>query len=168
MTSTEHILEAGLEEYGIDTHFLAGAIDAISGCAQACTTCADLCLLEPEVAELRACIRLCLDTADIGRATSAVVARRGAAERAVLVEVLEACASAAEVCGAECDRHAHDHCRLCAELCRRCVSACRALANEATGSSQLATPVLDRPLHDEPDHAEPEHAEPEHAEKERA
>jgi hypothetical protein len=133
VTPIEQILDVGLGRYDVDTHLLAGAISAINDCVQACTTCADLCILDDEVADLRACIRVCLDTADIGRAVSAVVSRRGAADRAVLMEVLELCLTTAVRCEEECARHEQqDQCRMCAVVCRRCISACRALAHEAS------------------------------------
>ena len=94
-------------------------------CAQACTACADACLGEPDVADLRDCIRLDLDCADICAATGAIATRRGD-ERAIIA-ALEACAAICDLCGHECQLHAgrHQHCRICAEACRRCERACR-------------------------------------------
>jgi hypothetical protein len=104
VTPIEQILDVGLGRNDVDTHLLAGTVNAINDCVQACTTCADLGILDDEVADLRARIRVCLDTADIARAVSAVVSRRGAADRAVLMEVLEACVTTVVRCEEECAR----------------------------------------------------------------
>lgn len=108
---------------------LAACIEACFDCAQTCTACADACLGESHVQELTACIRLNLDCADICAATGRLVTRQTAVDRRLWRDQLQACITACEVCGAECQEHAamHDHCRLCAEACRTCVEACRDL-----------------------------------------
>ena len=42
--------------------------------------------------------------------------------------MLESCASVCDACADECERHDHDHCKLCAEMCRECARDCRAAA----------------------------------------
>ena len=103
-------------------------IDAAYECAQACTSCADACLAEEMVAELRQCIRLNLDCADVCSATATVASRMTGSNEEVVRKMLEACARACRLCGDECERHAskHEHCRICAESCRRCAKACQA------------------------------------------
>lgn len=103
-------------------------IDAGYECAQTCTSCADACLAEPMVDELRQCIRLNLDCAEVCVATATVANRRTGSNEAVIRQLLEVCATACRLCAEECDRHAskHDHCRICAESCRRCERACQA------------------------------------------
>jgi hypothetical protein len=85
VTSIEQLVDVGLGRYDMDTHLLAGAIESINNRVPACTTCADLCILADEAAALRACIRVCLDTADMGRAVGPIVSRRGATDTTVLV-----------------------------------------------------------------------------------
>ena len=78
------------------------------------------------VQQLRQCIRLDLDCADVCLATGALASRRTGSNQQVLRQMLEVCAAACRVCGEECGRHAghHEHCRVCAESCRRCEQAC--------------------------------------------
>jgi|TARA_A100001391_G_scaffold192940_1_gene167620 hypothetical protein len=79
------------------------------------------------VADLRQCIRLNLDCADICIATGAMSSRRTGANVEVLRATIQACAEACRVCAEECGRHAdqHEHCRICADSCRSCESACK-------------------------------------------
>lgn len=105
---------------------LAEAIEQALSCAQICRSCADACLAEDMVAELRQCIRLNLDCADICDAAARLAGRRTGANEALAAETLRLCARAASLCAAECERHArrHEHCRICAEACRACEAAC--------------------------------------------
>ena len=106
---------------------LLAAIDEAYACAQACTSCADACLAEEMVAQLRQCIRLNLDCADVCAATATVGSRRTGSDEEVIRKMLDACAAACRLCGEECQRHAskHEHCRICADACRTCESACQ-------------------------------------------
>ena len=81
------------------------------------------------MADLRRCIRLDLDCADVCEVTGRVLSRQTEYDAELTRAVLEACASACRRCGAECESHAgmHEHCRICAEACRRCEEACEAL-----------------------------------------
>ncbi|WP_030265609.1 four-helix bundle copper-binding protein [Streptomyces violens] len=108
---------------------LVTCIDQVLECAQACTLCADACLAEEHMSELRRCIRTDLDCADVCNATARVLSRYGGDDADVVRDVLETCATVCLACGAECERHAktHEHCAVCAEACRRCAEACRAL-----------------------------------------
>lgn len=95
--------------------------------AQTCTSCADACLGEDMVKDLRQCIRLDLDCADICAATGAIATRRTGSNEETIRRMLQACETACRLCAEECERHAshHEHCRVCAEACRRCERACR-------------------------------------------
>ena len=110
-----------------DNTAIAGVLDALEDCAQTCTMCADACLSEDMVAELRRCIRLNLDCAALCIATAGILGRRTEGDASVLRSAIEACIAACEACGAECESHAemHEHCRVCAEACRQCAEACR-------------------------------------------
>lgn len=106
---------------------LIDAIDAANACAQTCTSCADACLAEEMVAQLRQCIRLNLDCADVCDAFATLGSRRTGSNEEVIRKLLDACMTACRLCGQECQRHAssHEHCRVCAESCRRCEAACQ-------------------------------------------
>jgi hypothetical protein len=101
----------------------AGCIEACHDCSATCLICADACLSEEMIEELRACIRLDLDCADICRATAAVLSRQA---QGTFRELLAACIAACRRCGDECAKHAshHAHCRICAEVCRACAQSC--------------------------------------------
>jgi hypothetical protein len=106
---------------------LIDAIDAAYECAQTCTSCADACLAEEMVAQLRQCIRFNLDCADVCAATATLGNRRTGSNEDVIRKMLDACITACRLCGEECARHAakHEHCRVCADSCRRCEAACQ-------------------------------------------
>jgi hypothetical protein len=105
---------------------LIGCIEACFDCAQTCISCADACTAEQRVAELRQCIRLDMDCADVCAMTGALASRRSGENIGVLRSAIELCALACQLCAEECDKHAqhHRHCRTCAEECRRCHRAC--------------------------------------------
>ena len=104
---------------------LVQCIEECLECAQACTACADACISEPNVAVLRQCIRLNLDSADLCFTTARIASRHAGGNTGALGSLLQACSSACGLCAAECSRHEHmDHCRLCAECCERCARAC--------------------------------------------
>lgn len=113
----------------LDRERLARAIDTLVTCSQACTACADACLAEDSVADLRECIRTDLDCADVCDTTARVLSRHVGVDREVTRAVLQACVAACRRCGDDCAEHAqmHDHCRVCAEACRACEEACTEL-----------------------------------------
>jgi len=130
MSYARQMLDAYPGTISIDAPVLAGTIEALTDCAQACTADTDDDLSEPNVTEMVRCIRLCLDCADVCTATAAVASRqREELNPAVLRPLLEACAAICSSCGEECERHAHmhSHCRVCAEACRRGEQASRVL-----------------------------------------
>ena len=114
---------------GVDRKALVACIDECFTCAQACTACADACLSEQMIAELVKCVRTCLDCADICDTTGRVLSRHTGYDANLTRIMIEACITACQACGDECERHAsmHEHCRVCAEECRRCERACRDL-----------------------------------------
>jgi hypothetical protein len=125
---TEQMIATHPDVKGNVNRELIAAIDAAYACAQTCTSCADACLAEEMVAELRQCIRLNLDCADVCAATATIATRRTGSNEEAIRKMLDACIAACRLCGAECERHAkqHEHCRICAESCRRCEQACQA------------------------------------------
>jgi hypothetical protein len=79
------------------------------------------------VEQLRQCIRLNLDCADVCAATAQLANRRTGSNEEVIRKMLDACTAACRACAEECERHAaqHEHCRICADACRRCELACQ-------------------------------------------
>jgi hypothetical protein len=112
-----------------DAGTLAETIETLDDCAQACTADVDADLGERHLAEMVACIRLCLNCADVCTATARVASRRMPFGEPAFRSLLDACAAICKSCGDECERHAqmHEHCRVCAEACRRCERTCREL-----------------------------------------
>ncbi|MBB1051928.1 four-helix bundle copper-binding protein, partial [Dietzia sp. CW19] len=102
---------------GLPVELLAEAIDAASACARICTACADACLAEESVAEMRDCIRTDLDCADVCAATASVLSRRTGTISGAVKELLSACRVACATCADDCGAHAdmHAHCAICAE-----------------------------------------------------
>ena len=130
MTQALQMLETHPWPGHVDRQKLATCIEACYECSGACTLCADACMSEESAAELRKCIRLNLDCADICDTTGRVIARQTEYDAGTSKAQIQACVEACETCGEECKRHAdhHEHCRVCAEACRNCAEACRQLA----------------------------------------
>ena len=105
---------------------LALAVRHAMFCAAICTSCADACVAEEIVKEMRQCIRTCMDCADICNATFRVATRRTGSNEALIQEMLQLCITACDICAEECARHDDEHCRLCAEMCRETARDCRA------------------------------------------
>jgi hypothetical protein len=124
---TEQMISTHPDVKGNVNRALLDAINEAYACAQACVSCADACLAEQMVAELRQCIRLNLDCADVCAATAAVATRRTGSNEDVIRKMLDACIAACRLCGEECERHAsmHEHCRICAQACHRCEEVCQ-------------------------------------------
>jgi hypothetical protein len=134
MSYAKQLLNTYSRGFNVDADVLAGAIDALNDCAQACAADTDADLGEPNVAELVTCIRLCVNCTDVCTATVGVVSRSAEYDPDITTPLVEACVAICKSCGDECERHArlHEHCRVCAEACRRCEQACRQLLT-ATG-----------------------------------
>jgi len=129
MSYARQMLDTYARDINVDAGLLAGTIDALNDCTQACIADTDADLSERNVAELVKCIRLCLECTEICSATAGVVSSQAEYDTKVTAPLLEACVAICKSCGDECERHArmHEHCRVCAEACRRCERACRDL-----------------------------------------
>jgi hypothetical protein len=136
--NTQQMIASHPEVRGSTNDVLLRAIDCAVECAQTCLACADACLAEPMVTELRQCIRLDLDCADACAAAAAIATRRTGSNETVLASMLETCSLACRLCADECARHAsqHEHCRICADSCRRCETACRDAAGSIGATRQ--------------------------------
>ena len=105
---------------------LGDAVHHAMYCAKMCLSCADACAAEPM--DLTQCSRVCSDCADICEAVARLGTRRTGSNDEVLKETLELCARVCDWCAIECDKHDHEHCRLCAQICRECAEDCRKAA----------------------------------------
>ncbi len=110
----------------VDQALLAGCIAALFECAGTCNICADACLHEPDVQDMRGCITLNHDCVSACLATAQLLGRQSPVALEALVDQLQACANICRACGEECARHAGhmEHCRICADICRECANAC--------------------------------------------
>jgi hypothetical protein len=135
MSYAKQMLDTYPRSFNLDADLLAGAIDALGDCGQACTACADACLSEVNVQDLVKCIRLNLDCADICESTARVLSRQTEYDANVTRALVQACVQACKSCGDECQQHAEhgmQHCQVCAEACRRCEQACARLLQAMT------------------------------------
>lgn len=116
---------------------LIQCIEVCMLCEQTCAACADACLGEEAIQDLRRCIRINLDCADICAATARMLSRHFAPEASLLARQLALCATACALCAEECGRHGHEHCHVCAEMCARteeeCQTALLALRDQLVG-----------------------------------
>jgi Domain of Unknown Function (DUF326) len=102
---------------------LGDAVHHLMYCAKMCRSCADACVAE--AVDMGQCIRLCLDCADICDATANIGLRQTGENGQIVREMLELCARACDFCAAECEKHEHEHCKLCAQMYRECAEDCR-------------------------------------------
>lgn len=123
---TAAMMETYPASINLDRTLLARVVDSLVACAQACTSCADACLSEEMVGELRRCVRSNLDCADVCDTTARVLSRHTGYDANVTRAQVQACAAACRSCGDECEAHAqmHEHCRICGEVCREAERAC--------------------------------------------
>lgn len=129
MPQTQTIIDHANVELATSSEQLARTIDVLFACVTSNTTCADACLGEETVAELRDCITTNNLCAEVCVATARALARIREGSYAILKMQLLAAIEATSKCAEECDRHAdmHAHCRVCAEDCRSAEKAARAM-----------------------------------------
>ena len=121
--SLEKMIELHPDVGGDFNEALALAARHAMLCALFCTSCADAC--SGEDMDMAQCIRMCHDCADVCDATARLGTRRTGQNVAILRQMIETCIAACEACAAECDKHDHEHCKLCATMCRECAEDCR-------------------------------------------
>jgi hypothetical protein len=129
-TPIADMVSASAHQFDLDGKSLADAIEACLDCAAICTMCADACAAEPNVAQLRRCIRLNLDCADLCGAVARLLGRTGDPHMSALRAAVEACAEICVGCAEECQKHSeHEHCQRCAEACSACARACHGVVS---------------------------------------
>lgn len=92
-------------------------------CALMCASCVDACVAE--AMDMAQCIHACSDCADVRQATSRLAVRRAGQNIEVLPAMLALCARVCDLCADECQKHHHEHCKLCATMYRECIEDCR-------------------------------------------
>lgn len=129
MEQIQDMLRTHPEQVQVDMNTLIEAVQNAFNCHQTCVVCADACLAEDDVKDLLRCIRLNLDCADVCLVTGHVLSRQTEPDWSAARAQLQACITACQACGDECEMHAshHEHCRICADACRRCEQACTRL-----------------------------------------
>ena len=75
MSYARQMLDTHPPAGNVDVSMLAAAIDAMTHCAQACTTDTDADLGEQNLTEMVKCIRLCLDCVDVCTAAAGGISR---------------------------------------------------------------------------------------------
>ncbi len=103
---------------------LGDAVHHLMYASKMSLSCADACMAET-AHDMTQCIRLCLDASDICEAAARLGARRTGDDQPMLRELLALTARMCEACAAECEKHTHEHCKLCAQICRECAEDCR-------------------------------------------
>jgi hypothetical protein len=114
---------------GTDKDALVIVLQESLNCAQSCTSCADACIADPDVAHLGRAAGAALNCADMTTAAVRVLSRPTAYDRAVTEAVLRAVIETCREGYEELRKHAAESeaCMICAEACRRCGQACRRL-----------------------------------------
>ncbi|HET7537127.1 MAG TPA: four-helix bundle copper-binding protein [Candidatus Didemnitutus sp.] len=106
---------------------LAAALVALAECEQVCRVCADSCLEEDDVRELRHCVREDLTCAAACQATAQILSRPSDLASPVIQAMLHACIAACQSCADVCGHHEHEHCRICRDTCLHCQETCNLL-----------------------------------------
>ena len=98
-------------------------IEACLKAMVACEHCSAHDLMdEGENAEqMKRCIRINRDCADVCSLTARLLARHSEHGMHLMKECMELC----EKCAQECEQHEHQHCKECAAACRACLEECR-------------------------------------------
>jgi hypothetical protein len=95
-------------------------IQKLIDCALSCENCATLCLKEENVSMMSCCISLDRDCADICTQAARLLKRDSEIGHQYLLLCEEIC----RMCGDECGKHEHEHCKECAQACKICADAC--------------------------------------------
>lgn len=129
MDSIAEMLRTSPQDAMASESELVECISECLACAQACTGVADACLGEEHIHDLRRCIRLNLDCADVCVSTGQLLSRQLQPDPDIIRRQVELLAFTCRKCADESARHAEmlAHCRVGEEACRRCAEACERL-----------------------------------------
>jgi hypothetical protein len=128
MQDLEAVIAGSSAHDNVHVKSLTRCIEMCLQCAASCTACADECLDEPDIAELRHCIRLNLDCADVCALLARLLSRRGDPELSTLRACLEAATGICSAAALESAKHGEEleHCKLNADICLACSRECDA------------------------------------------
>jgi|SRR5690606_17510875 len=107
----------------------AELVQNLINCALACEACAAACLTEEDVNMMTRCIELDRDCSDICFQAARLLMR----DSEVSAQYLSATEEICRLCAEECNKHDHEHCKVCAEACFNCAEACRNSSNNVIG-----------------------------------
>lgn len=112
-----------------DRKLLEAALLLSQQASLAASMCADGCLNEGMVKDMRECIRACLDCSDVVDAAVRSLSRNTGLNESAVPAILSAAVAVLATCAHETARHAsmHMHARLAAETCRKAEAACTEL-----------------------------------------
>lgn len=128
MNVVAQMLEARTDDRGVDHAPLALAIDAMHDVVSATTACADSCLSEFDAGDKTACIRACLDAADVATALIKVLTRTGPTVQGTQALISATAKMLSETSAVAASHGDHDkHCRITAETTSRGQQALAAL-----------------------------------------
>lgn len=121
----------------IDRKKLDAAISTLQAASQAASICADACLNEGQIKDMRECVRACLDCADIVDAAVKTLSRHAGWEQSAAPTIIKAAVAVLDACAHESARHAsmHMHARLTSETCRKAQQACQDLLDSLAARS---------------------------------
>ncbi|MGB7406188.1 MAG: four-helix bundle copper-binding protein [Pacificimonas sp.] len=105
----------------VDGHLndpLAEAVRHAMYAAAIGTSCADACVAEEHIIEMRQCFRKASDMADVATMFVAVATRRTGSNQGVIDAAMTCLKTALTACAEECERHDQDHCERCGRMCR--------------------------------------------------
>ena len=127
MTDLREMLETIALEPVSDIDELAAVLQVLTDLDRDSTTCATA-MMAHHPTDMVSATRAALDCADIAAAAYRVLSRAAASDTNVIRAILEAVATAADRCAAECGQHAshHGHCRVHSETAQRAAELCRA------------------------------------------
>ncbi|MCP2371232.1 hypothetical protein BJ978_001908 [Agromyces terreus] len=105
---------------GMDPMMMQECLEALSACMQACVMCADADAAEG----MGRCASMCSNCADVCDAMMRMMLRTRGWDMAVMMSMMQATATTARACSAECMMHAEmsEHCRMCAMACDQLVT----------------------------------------------
>lgn len=141
MTSAAKMLDAHARRCWVDTQVHGDTIDVLVEAERTARQCVDACLHQDQ--DLRSCISVALDTADVCSAASGVLSRL--CEPSTAVAILRAARVALRSCAETCARHSATitACAVCSEVCSRAEEHC--VRMEAAVGSRDPGAVTNRP-----------------------
>jgi len=96
-------------------------IRVLNECKASCEYCANACLGESHVSHMVDCIRTDTVCANVCGATASILS----VSYPDYSPLLEYCIKVCGDCAAECEKHDHEHCQVCARNCRVCMESCK-------------------------------------------